>query len=52
VTLSDLLGVEVRTESGEILGRVFDLRAEAKSGRVEVLGVVVRVGAPRTSGRA
>ena len=39
--LSDLLGVQVRTESGESLGHVHDLRAEIGAGAPRVTGVVV-----------
>ena len=43
--LSDLLGLEVRTQSGERLGRVHDVRAELTPRTVKIVGVVVgRVG--------
>jgi sporulation protein YlmC with PRC-barrel domain len=38
---SDLLNVEVRTESGERLGRLHDLRAELTSRSLEVNGLCV-----------
>jgi sporulation protein YlmC with PRC-barrel domain len=41
VRLSDLLGVSVRTESGDSLGRVHDVRAELTSRSLKVTGVVV-----------
>jgi sporulation protein YlmC with PRC-barrel domain len=58
--LSDLLGKLVRTESGETLGRVHDLRAEIASGSLSITGVVVGgfgvlerlgIGAPESSAR-
>ena len=58
--VSDLLGVTVRTESGERLGRVHDLRAEraGKTPRVTgicvgKLGLVERlgIGAPTSAAR-
>jgi sporulation protein YlmC with PRC-barrel domain len=39
--LSDLLHVEVTTESGERLGRAHDLRAELTPRTLKVTGVVV-----------
>ena len=39
--VSDLLGVEVHTESGEKLGRVFDLRGELASRTLRITGVAV-----------
>jgi sporulation protein YlmC with PRC-barrel domain len=39
--VSDLLNVEVRTESGERLGRVHDLRAELTPRTLTVNGLVV-----------
>jgi sporulation protein YlmC with PRC-barrel domain len=60
VKVSDLLGVTVRTESGERLGRVHDLRAElgGKTPRVTgicigKLGLVERlgIGAPSSAAR-
>jgi sporulation protein YlmC with PRC-barrel domain len=41
VNLSDLLGLEVRTESGHRCGRVHDVRAELKPRSVPVVGLVV-----------
>jgi sporulation protein YlmC with PRC-barrel domain len=41
VRLSNLLGVHVRTESGERLGRVHDVRAELTPRTVKVTGLVV-----------
>jgi len=58
--LSDLLNVEVRTESGERLGRVHDLRAELTPRTVKVTGIVVGglgllerlgIGAPESGSR-
>jgi sporulation protein YlmC with PRC-barrel domain len=40
-TLTDLLGLKVRTESGRYLGRVHDVRAELKPRTVTVTGIVV-----------
>jgi sporulation protein YlmC with PRC-barrel domain len=39
--LSDLLSLEVRTESGERLGRVHDLRGELTTRSLKVTGLVV-----------
>lgn len=39
--LSDLLGLPVRTESGERLGRVHDVRAELTPRTLKVTGLVV-----------
>jgi sporulation protein YlmC with PRC-barrel domain len=39
--LTALLGREVVTESGEKLGRCFDLRAERSASKLEVTGLVV-----------
>ena len=39
--LSDLLGLQVRTESGHGCGRVHDVRAELKPRSVQVTGLVV-----------
>ena len=39
--LTDLLGTEVRTESGEALDRVFDVRAEEVEGGLKLVGLVV-----------
>jgi sporulation protein YlmC with PRC-barrel domain len=41
VKLSELLGREVNTESGEDLGRVHDVRAELTSRSLKVTGLVV-----------
>jgi sporulation protein YlmC with PRC-barrel domain len=58
--VSDLLNVEVRTESGERLGRVHDLRAELTPQTLKVKGLVVGglgllerlgVGAPKSGAR-
>lgn len=58
--LSQLLGTPVRTESGESLGRVHDVRAELTSRTLTVTGLVVGglgllerlgVGAPRSGAR-
>jgi sporulation protein YlmC with PRC-barrel domain len=58
--LSDLLGVEVRTESGKRLGRVHDLRGELTSRSLKVNGLCVGgwgllerlgVGSPESGGR-
>jgi sporulation protein YlmC with PRC-barrel domain len=58
--LSDFLGREVRTESGDILGRVHDLRAELAPGTLRITGLVVGglgvlerlgIGAPRSAAR-
>ena len=59
-TLTDLLGLKVRTESGRYLGRVHDVRAELKPRSVTVTGLVVGqlgllerlgIGAPEWRGR-
>ena len=43
--VSELLRLDVRTESGEKLGRVHDVRAELTTRSVKVIGLVVgRVG--------
>jgi len=39
--VSDLLGVEVRTESGRKVGRVFDLRGELTSRTLRITGIAV-----------
>ena len=39
--LSELIGVSVRTESGESLGRLHDLRAELRPRSLPVVGLVV-----------
>lgn len=58
--LSDLLSLEVRTESGEPLGRVHDVRGELTSRTLKVTGLVVGkwgvlerlgVGAPESADR-
>jgi sporulation protein YlmC with PRC-barrel domain len=58
--VSDILNVEVRTESGERLGRVHDLRAELTPRTLKVNGLVVGglgllerlgVGAPESGAR-
>jgi sporulation protein YlmC with PRC-barrel domain len=41
VKLTDLLGLEVRTESGDGCGRVHDVRAELKPRSLQVTGLVV-----------
>jgi sporulation protein YlmC with PRC-barrel domain len=41
VRLSALLGLEVRTESGEKLGRVHDVRGELRPRSLAVTGLVV-----------
>jgi sporulation protein YlmC with PRC-barrel domain len=41
VKLSELLGCEVKTESGEGLGRVHDVRGELTSRSLKVTGLVV-----------
>ena len=57
---SDLLGVHVRTESGDHLGCVHDLRAELTSRSLRVTGLVVGklgvlerlgIGAPESAAR-
>ena len=43
--LSDLLGLEVRTESGDRLGRVHDVRADLRPRSLAITGLVVgRIG--------
>jgi sporulation protein YlmC with PRC-barrel domain len=58
--LSDLLGLEVKTESGEGLGHVHDVRAQLSSRTLKVTGLVVGkvgllerlgLGAPRSAAR-
>jgi sporulation protein YlmC with PRC-barrel domain len=44
IRLSELLGKEVLTESGWVLGHVFDVRVELGRGAPKVVGLVV--GAP------
>jgi sporulation protein YlmC with PRC-barrel domain len=60
VRLSDVLGLEVRTESGERLGSVHDIRAEFGTRSLEVTGIVVGglgllermgIGAPTSAAR-
>jgi sporulation protein YlmC with PRC-barrel domain len=41
VRLSEFLGLEVRTESGDGLGRVHDLRGELTSRSLKITGLVV-----------
>jgi sporulation protein YlmC with PRC-barrel domain len=41
IRASDLIGCDVRTESGEKLGRVHDLRAQESDGEWLLLGIVV-----------
>jgi sporulation protein YlmC with PRC-barrel domain len=41
IRASDLIGCDVRTESGEKLGRVHELRAGAEGGGLRLLGLVV-----------
>ncbi len=41
IRASDLLGCELRTESGERLGRVHDLRAERAGGHWRLSGLVL-----------
>jgi sporulation protein YlmC with PRC-barrel domain len=58
--LGELLGAEVRTESGESLGRIYDLRAELTRQSLKVTGLVIGkaglferlgVGAPESQDR-
>jgi sporulation protein YlmC with PRC-barrel domain len=49
IRLSELLGKEVVTESGWVLGHVFDVRVELGRGAPKVAGLVV--GAPGVSRR-
>jgi sporulation protein YlmC with PRC-barrel domain len=60
VRISDLLGLEVRTESGKTFGHVHDVRGDLTSSSLRVKGLVVGrygvlerlgLGAPRTSAR-
>ncbi len=44
VRLGELLGAPVRTEDGESLGRLFDLRAELGKHSLRVTGIVVGKG--------
>ena len=41
IRASDLIGCELRTESGERLGRVHDLRAERTDGHWRLSGLVI-----------
>ena len=41
MTVAELLGLRVNTESGESLGRVFDVRGELTSRSLWVTGLVV-----------
>lgn len=47
IRASDLIGCEVRTESGEKLGRVHDLRAHARDGDWVLMGLVIGGGGIR-----
>jgi sporulation protein YlmC with PRC-barrel domain len=60
VRLTNLLGVEVRTESGRTLGHAHDIRGELTASTLEVTGVVVGglgalerlgLGTPRSAAR-
>jgi sporulation protein YlmC with PRC-barrel domain len=60
VRASKLIGLSIATESGESLGRVYDVRAELKPRSLPVTGLVVGrrgllerlgIGAPRSPGR-
>jgi sporulation protein YlmC with PRC-barrel domain len=60
VRLSELLGLRVRTESGESLGRVHDVRAELTPRTLKLTGLVVGglgvlerlgIGAPTSTAR-
>jgi sporulation protein YlmC with PRC-barrel domain len=60
VRLSEVLGLDVRTESGDRLGHVHDLRGELSSRSLKVTGLVVGrlgvlerlgIGAPEASAR-
>jgi sporulation protein YlmC with PRC-barrel domain len=60
VNLSDLLGTRVRTESGETLGYVHDLRGELTTRSLKITGLVVGglgvlerlgLGAPKSAAR-
>ena len=60
MNLSDLLGRDVRGESGRSFGRVHDLRAELRPRSVAITGLVVGrlgvlerlgIGAPRSGSR-
>ena len=41
MTVAELLGLKVETESGESVGRVFDVRGELTSRSLRVTGLVV-----------
>jgi sporulation protein YlmC with PRC-barrel domain len=41
IRASDLIGCELRTESGERLGRVHDLRAEREDGEWRLSGLIL-----------
>jgi sporulation protein YlmC with PRC-barrel domain len=41
MTVAQLLGLKIETESGETLGRVFDVRGELTSRSLPVTGLVV-----------
>lgn len=47
IRASDLMGCDVRSESGEKLGRVHDLRAHASDGGWVLMGIVVGRGGLR-----
>ena len=58
--VSDLLGTKVHTESGQKLGRVYDLRGELTSGTLRITGLGVGglallerlgIGAPESADR-
>jgi sporulation protein YlmC with PRC-barrel domain len=60
VRLSDLLGLQVETESGDRLGRVHDVRADLSTAELRITGLVVGgagilerlgFGAPRAQAR-
>ena len=60
MNLSDLLGLDVHTESGEQLGHVHDVRAELTTRTLRIVGLVVGrvgllerlgIGAPRSGAR-
>jgi sporulation protein YlmC with PRC-barrel domain len=41
VRLSEILGLQVKTESGDSMGRVYDVRAELTERSLKVTGLVV-----------
>jgi sporulation protein YlmC with PRC-barrel domain len=41
VRVSDIIGLQVKTESGDKLGRVYDVRAELTERSLKVTGLVV-----------